>query len=157
MRSSTQYLLERYNPRHRTIISVSLNESFFLLICCMLFPRRIKNNFRLESFFHLLFLSFLGSLQQVWGYCQIKCIFRCVLRIETYPIFNFFSFFLVVTLKMSRGIPTIIFIIFWDFLMFYQIVFSPEVKRCAIITYKYGIYEFSHELPNHLRLGILGN
>ena len=29
-----------------------------------------------------------------------------------------------------------IFIIFWDFLMHYQIFFSPKVKRCAIITYK---------------------
>ena len=25
--------------------------------------------------------------------------------------------------------------------MFYQILLSPEVKRCAIITYKYGMYE----------------
>ena len=30
--------------------------------------------------------------------------------------------------------PTIIFIIFWDFFMFYRIFFSPQVKRCAIIT-----------------------
>ena len=34
---------------------------------------------------------------------------------------------------------TISFIIFWDFLMFYQIFFSPQVKRCPIITYKHGI------------------
>ena len=32
--------------------------------------------------------------------------------------------------------------------MFYQIFLSPQVKRCAIITYKYGIYELPHELPN---------
>ena len=50
-----------------------------------------------------------------------------------------------------------IFIIFWDCLMFYQIFLSPKVKRCAIITYKHGIYEFPHELPNDLRLRILGN
>ena len=37
--------------------------------------------------------------------------------------------------------------------MFYQIFFSPQVKWCAIITYKHGIYE----LPNGLRLRILGN
>ena len=49
--------------------------------------------------------------------------------------------------------PTIIFIIFWDFLTFYQIFFSPQVKRCACITCKHGI----HELPNDLRLTILGN
>ena len=50
----------------------------------------------------------------------------------------------------------IIFIIFWDFLM-YKIFLSPKVKRWAIITYKHGIYEFSHELPNNLRFSILGN
>ena len=43
--------------------------------------------------------------------------------------------------------------IFWDFSMFYQIFPSPQVKRCAIITYKQGIYE----LPNDLTLRILGN
>ena len=31
--------------------------------------------------------------------------------------------------------------------MFYQILLSPQVKRCAIMTYKHGIYE----LPNDLR------
>ena len=46
---------------------------------------------------------------------------------------------------------TIIFIIFRDFLMFYQIFLSPQVKRWTIITYKHGIYEVHHELPNNLR------
>ena len=32
--------------------------------------------------------------------------------------------------------------------MFYQIFLSPQVKRWAIITYKHGIYELPHELPN---------
>ena len=53
--------------------------------------------------------------------------------------------------------PAIIFIIFWDSLMFYQIFFSPQVKRSEIIIYKHGIYEFPHELSNDLRLRILGN
>ena len=43
---------------------------------------------------------------------------------------------------------------FWDFLMFYQITSSPQKKRWAIITYKHGIYEFPHELPNDLRFKI---
>ena len=34
---------------------------------------------------------------------------------------------------------SIIFIIFWDFLMFYQIFFPAQVKRRMIITYKHGI------------------
>ena len=37
--------------------------------------------------------------------------------------------------------------------MFYQIFLSPQVKRSAIITYKYGIDEFPHALPNDLNLG----
>ena len=41
--------------------------------------------------------------------------------------------------------------------MFYQIKFLSQVKRCAIITYKHGIYKLPHELPNYLRLRILGN
>ena len=41
--------------------------------------------------------------------------------------------------------------------MFYQIFFSPKVKKSLIITYKPGIYELSHELVNDLRLKILGN
>ena len=41
--------------------------------------------------------------------------------------------------------------------MFYQIFHSPQVKRCAIITYKQAIHVFPHELPNNLRLRKLGN
>ena len=36
--------------------------------------------------------------------------------------------------------------------MFYQIFLSPQVKQCAIITYKHGTYELPHELPNDLQL-----
>ena len=42
--------------------------------------------------------------------------------------------------------------------MFYQIFLSPQVKRCPINTYKYGIYELPNELPNDLNnLRKLGN
>ena len=41
--------------------------------------------------------------------------------------------------------------------MFYQIFFSPEVKRSVIISSKHGIYELPHEFLNNLRLRILGN
>ena len=40
--------------------------------------------------------------------------------------------------------------------MFYQF-FLSQVKQCAIITYKQGIYELPHELPNELRMRNLGN
>ena len=52
---------------------------------------------------------------------------------------------------------TILAIIFWDFLMFYQIFVSAQVKWIVIISNKHGIYELPHELPNDLRLRILGN
>ena len=41
--------------------------------------------------------------------------------------------------------------------MFYQVLLSPQVKQRMIINYKHGIYELPHELPNDLRLRILGN
>ena len=41
--------------------------------------------------------------------------------------------------------------------MFYKIFFSSQVKQCVIITYKHGMYELPHELPNDLRLTISGN
>ena len=54
------------------------------------------------------------------------------------------------------GGGTILVIIFCDFLMFYQIFLSPQVKRIVIISNKHGIYELPHELPNDLRLRMLG-
>ena len=36
--------------------------------------------------------------------------------------------------------------------MFYQIFFSPQVKRCVIVTYKDVIYELPNELPNDFRI-----
>ena len=38
--------------------------------------------------------------------------------------------------------------IFRDFLMFYQISFSPQVKWSGVITYEHGISELFHELSN---------
>ena len=38
--------------------------------------------------------------------------------------------------------------------MIYQFLFSPQVKRSAIISNKHGIYEFPHKWLNDLRLRI---
>ena len=38
------------------------------------------------------------------------------------------------------------------FLMFYQLFFSPQMKRYAIVNYKHVMYELPHELPNNSRL-----
>ena len=35
--------------------------------------------------------------------------------------------------------------------MFYQILLLPQVKQCAITTYKHGIYDLPQELPNDLK------
>ena len=51
------------------------------------------------------------------------------------------------------NIATIMEIILWDFLMLYQILLSPQVKRSMIISNKQGL----QELPKDLRLTILGN
>ena len=52
---------------------------------------------------------------------------------------------------------TIMELILWDFLMFYQIFLSPQVKWSAIISNKQGVYELPQELLNHLRIRILQN
>ena len=52
---------------------------------------------------------------------------------------------------------TIIDIIFEDFLTLYQNLFSPQGKRSLIISYKHGVSELPHELPNDLKLMTLEN
>ena len=59
--------------------------------------------------------------------------------------------------KQKKSLQTIIFITFWDILMFYKILFLPQVKPCAIVTYKHNIYELPDDFSRHLRLTILGN
>ena len=41
--------------------------------------------------------------------------------------------------------------------MFHLIFHSPQVERGVILTYKHGLYELAHELPNDLRVKILAN
>ena len=48
-------------------------------------------------------------------------------------------------------------IILWDSLNFHQILLLAQVKRSAIISNKQGVYELLDELPDDLRLRILGN
>ena len=55
-------------------------------------------------------------------------------------------------------VTTIMFIIFWDFLIVEQTFLSPQVKQSMIINDKLVliINEFPNELPNDLRLSKLG-
>ena len=43
-------------------------------------------------------------------------------------------------------------IIFWDLLMFAKLFFLPQVKWCAIVTYKDDVYVLPHALPKDSRL-----
>ena len=52
---------------------------------------------------------------------------------------------------------TIMGTLFWDFLMFYNVFFSSQMKRSLIISNKHGIFGLPHDLPNDLRLRIFGN
>ena len=59
--------------------------------------------------------------------------------------------------KIDFKVPAIISVLFWDSLMFNQVLLSLQIKQFAIITYGHAIYELPHKLPNDLRLRILGN
>ena len=47
--------------------------------------------------------------------------------------------------------------IYWEFLLLYQLFCLLQVKPSVIVSNKYGIYALPHELSNDLRLRILGN
>ena len=60
-------------------------------------------------------------------------------------------------LATNTRLATTMDIIFCDFLVLYQIFFSPQVKQSVIINNKHDIFELPQELPNNFRLRILGN
>ena len=76
-------------------------------------------------------------------------------KVEPKNFYNIFATFFNGTEKTRQ--TTIIFIIFWDFLMFYENFLSPQVKQCVIITYKHCIYESPHVFLNDVRLRIWEN
>ena len=47
-------------------------------------------------------------------------------------------------------------IILWEFLLLYQIFFSPQVQKSLIISNKHGIYDLPDELLKDLGLRMLG-
>ena len=53
--------------------------------------------------------------------------------------------------------PTIMVIIFWDFLMLEKILLSIQVKQSVIISNEHDIYKMPREFSNDLRLKILEN
>ena len=102
----------------------------------------VNNVFSVFLLFFFFFLHF-------W---RLKTLVLWQKIIQNFPILVY-----LLCRKNSKNDSAIRFIIFWDFSMFYQIFLAAQMKRCAIIDYKHGIYELPHELPNDLRLRILGN
>ena len=45
-------------------------------------------------------------------------------------------------------------IAFWDYLIFYQMFFSPQMKRNVIVNNKHEKCNLTHELPNDCKLSI---
>ena len=43
-----------------------------------------------------------------------------------------------------------------DFLILYQIFFSPQVKQSVVFSNKLDIYKLTHKLPTNLGLRTLG-
>ena len=71
------------------------------------------------------------------------------------PVLELKTKFTLSAIFLSSVIATVKVIIFWDFLIFYKIFLSPQVKRSVIFSNKHAIYELLHELLNDLRLRIL--
>ena len=85
------------------------------------------------------------------GCLQIGCllknkVYSCVVIILFSTGLYESAFFYIIFWK-----TTIMFIIFWDFLMVEQIFISPQVKWSLIISKKTGTYELCHELPSDLK------
>ena len=59
--------------------------------------------------------------------------------------------------QFHLGVAKAMGIIFWEFLILYQIFCSPQVKRSMNISNKYGIDDLPHDLPNDFRPTILVN
>ena len=60
-------------------------------------------------------------------------------------------------IKKKKKIQRILVIIFWNFTMLQYRSDSPQVKQKLIFSIANLVYELPHELPNDLRLRILGN
>ena len=86
----------------------------------------------------------------------LKDVQVCFINSNLYDIFWILEL-LIGIWKAKKALHTIIFIIFWDFLKFYQIYISPKVKQCVAITYKHGTSELLHKLVNNVRLRFLVN
>ena len=100
--------------------------------------------------------SFKKNISHVIFYKLTK--FNCLIGFTSWEIREYvYCYYFFLVCDVINFEITVLVMIFWDFFMFYQISFSPQVKRSVIISNKGGIYELPHELPNNLRLRKLGN
>ena len=63
-------------------------------------------------------------------------------RLYIYPYTKLFLIHMDITMD----------IMFWEFLLLYQITFSPQLKQNVIASNEHGTNKLPHELPNNLRL-----
>lgn len=69
------------------------------------------------------------------------------------PFLILFLILVLILIWLSWGFVvfnchTITIILFWDTLIFYEVILSPQLKRSVIISNKHNIYELPHELPS---------
>ena len=86
------------------------------------------------------------ELKSMKNTCQVVHSMLAV-GLELYKFVSYFSRILLKLWVTSYCLSVLII----SFLMFYQVFFLPQVKGCAIITYKHAIYKF------HLDVKKLGN
>ena len=111
-----------------------------LFFCIVNSPSKIMKNafyFTLKALFVLKIFEFLSWL---FGHVGKSAWLEIKVNIKIYYVTTCNYFYNI--LRVSEALPNFP---------------SPKVKRYAIITYKHGIYELPHELPDDLRLRILGN
>ena len=142
------------------LIFLGLVHFFFLKLCMVLGSHMemcmTEPNFRGKILFQQNWPIMVKKWPKNGFFGLFRKIYSLVLSVNDVEWNYFWPFSILQKLHMWEK-PAISCIIFWDFLMFYQIFLSPQIKWWAIITYKHGIFELPHELLDDLRLRILGN
>ena len=117
-------------------------------------------------FILLLLMAGQGQGQGIHGYTQIY-IYIYIYYIQKHDyIYTYIYYIIYIYIYIDIYIDiiyiyiyvcSIVVIIFRDFLMFYQIFYSPQVKQSMIISNNHGIYKLLQELLSDLSLRILRN
>ena len=130
----------------------------YMLITVLIFLFQISFRSYL-MFSKLIQIASRGTFLHALVLCISICICNCIWSHFQTPCIAHHKMFYIILRELNvfdKNIKTNNH--FYNILRIFEVLpnfFSPQVKRCAIITYKHGIYELSHELPNDLRLRTL--